>query len=48
MTIPSTVKGIGEGAFKQCTGLTSVDIPDSVAFLGKDAFFNCNKLWDVR
>jgi hypothetical protein len=37
VTIPSTVTGIGDGAFFGC-GLTSVTIPDSVTRIGRHAF----------
>jgi hypothetical protein len=32
--------GITDGAFEDCTGLTSVTIPDSVTSIGRDAFYN--------
>ena len=46
ITIPSTLDGypvttIGEQAFYDCTGLTSVTIPDSVTTIGYEAFYNC-------
>ncbi|MBD5285402.1 MAG: leucine-rich repeat protein [Bacteroides sp.] len=42
-----TVTTIGEGAFSHCSGLTSVDIPNSVTTIGDDAFFDCNGLTSV-
>jgi hypothetical protein len=38
------VTSIGDNAFRECISLTSVTIPDSVAFIGDDAFDKCTKL----
>ena len=50
--IPSEHEGkavtkIGACAFKNCTTLTSVEIPDSVTSIGFEAFFECNTLVSV-
>ena len=42
-----TVKSIGNEAFYECTGLTSVDIPNSVTSIGKSAFFSCSGLTSI-
>ena len=47
VTIPSTLGGkpvtsIGESAFEECSGLTSVMIPDSVTSIGRAAFAECS------
>ena len=54
LTIPSklSVRGypvtsIGSDAFRNCRGLTSVTIPDSVRSIGSSAFRNCSGLTSV-
>ena len=37
-TIPAGIKTIAGGAFTNCTGLTSVTIPNSVTTIGEEAF----------
>ena len=41
------VVGIGEGAFKGCSDLYSVTIPNSVTNIGDEAFYECSKLTSV-
>lgn len=41
ITLPSTVKTIGQFAFSKCNCLSSVAIPDSVTFIGAHAFSYC-------
>ena len=42
-----SVTSIGNYAFRDCTGLTSVVIPDSVTSIGSYAFFNCTGLTSI-
>ena len=44
LVIPNSVTGIGESAFKNCSGLTSVTIGNSVTSIGEYAFRNCSGL----
>ena len=52
LRIPSEIEGypvtiIGDFAFSDCTGLTSVTIPDSVTIIGECAFYGCTGLTSV-
>ena len=56
VTIPTSVMNegktyavvaIGEGAFQNALGLTSISIPSSVSFFGDNAFDGCNNLTSV-
>ena len=42
-----SVTSIGEAAFSNCSGLTSVVIPNSVTSIGDGAFYYCNGLTSV-
>ncbi len=48
ITIPSTVKWIGNSAFRDCTALVSITLPDSVETVASYAFYGCSRLKDVR
>ncbi|MDP7052405.1 MAG: leucine-rich repeat protein [Verrucomicrobiota bacterium] len=52
LIIPSTHDGkpitsIGKQAFRNCSGLTSVTIPESITIIGDWAFLDCNNLASV-
>ncbi|MBQ9372485.1 MAG: leucine-rich repeat domain-containing protein [Thermoguttaceae bacterium] len=52
LVIPSNIGGkkvvkIGDNAFKDCSSLTNVVIPDSVKEIGDEAFSNCYSLTSV-
>ena len=41
------VVSIGNYAFSRCSGLTSISIPNSVAYIGIEAFYECSSLISV-
>ena len=43
----SQIKDIGNYTFYGCSGLTSIEIPESVTSIGDRAFYNCNNLYEV-
>src|ERR1017187_3193785 len=45
--VPNGVTSIGNEAFDECLGLTSVTIPNSVTNIGDDAFYYCTNLTSV-
>jgi hypothetical protein len=52
LVIPATIEGkpvtsIGDYAFTQCRGLTSITIPDSVTSIGEAAFLSCSFLTGI-
>ena len=42
-----SVTSIGEGAFRNCSSLTSITIPNSVTSIGLQAFRNCSSLTSI-
>ena len=48
VTIPSGVTSLGDGCFRNCTGLTSVTIPSSVTSIGTRCFDSCTNLVDYQ
>ena len=48
ISMPSSVKVIGENAFYYCTGIKSITLADSVTDVGRGAFYGCEKLKTVN
>ena len=42
-----SVTSIGDGAFRGCTGLTSITIPNSVTTIGNRVFYECSGLTSI-
>lgn len=47
ITIPNSVKSIGDGAF-YCSMLTSINIPSSLTAIGSSVFLNCSSLTSIE
>jgi hypothetical protein len=47
-TIPNSVTSIGVGAFRGCSGLTTINIPEGVTSIGNYAFYNCSGLTTIN
>lgn len=48
VTIPATVRRIGDKVFTNCTNLKSISIPSSVTTIEQNAFANCKSLQSVK
>ena len=48
VTLPKTLKSIGNSAFSDCSGLTSIEIPSGVSSIGKSSFMNCSGLTNLE
>ena len=46
-SVEYSVTSIGNYAFRNCSGLTSITIPNSVTSIGSSAFSGCSKLTSV-
>ena len=47
ITLPSTLKELGEEAFEGCSGLTKIEIPEGIEVIPKRAFANCESLESI-
>ncbi len=47
VSLPNGVTSIGDWAFRDCSGLTSIEIPNRVTSIGSDAFDGCSGLTSV-
>jgi hypothetical protein len=45
--IPGSVTSIGDSAFNDCDGITSITIPDSVTSIGNSAFNDCDGITSI-
>ncbi len=47
ITLPNTIRYIGDFAFYNCTGLTSITLPNSIKTIIGYAFYNCTALSSI-
>ena len=47
LVIEDSVTSIGNGAFSDCSSLTSITIPNSVTSIDDSAFWNCSSLTSI-
>ena len=47
VTLPDGLESIGNGVFRGCSALTSIDIPASVTSIGENVFYDCTSLTAV-
>lgn len=47
ITLPSTLRTIGDSAFYDCKKLTSIVVPNGVTSIGQSAFGNCSALKNI-
>ena len=47
ITLPNTIRFIGDFAFYNCTGLTSITLPNSIKTIIGFAFYNCTALSSI-
>ncbi len=44
VVLPNSITDIGDGAFRNCTGLKTINIPDSVTAIGENAFYGVSNI----
>ena len=47
-SITYSVTSLGKSCFRDCTGLTSITIPNSVTSLGRGCFYRCSGLTNIK
>lgn len=47
ITLPSTIKSIGDSAFFNCTGLKNVTLPSTIKSIGNGSFYQCYNLQNI-
>ena len=45
--LPEKLKAVPESAFRRCSSLTKINIPNSVVVIGDDAFYGCEVLREI-
>ena len=48
VTLPKSLKTIGERAFQCCYELTSITLPDGLTSIDNEAFSSCSKIAELK
>ena len=48
ISLPNSLKSIGDKAFKGCSNLTNIQLPKGVTSIGEWAFYNCESLKSIN
>ncbi len=48
VSLPDTIKTIGDGVFAKCVNLSNITLPESLTSIGEGVFYECSSLTSVK